>query len=324
MDKRIFTFDEASHTYTDDKNFAYTSVTTCTGKYKPVFDAKGNARRLAREGQGHYAGMTEKEILKSWEKITDHALDKGNARHDYLENGVKTSTGFKEEWNKIKKPRGRIYTLADIKENHKYGLVDLDLLADLIGVRYPKVWEAIKWYVDRDYKFYSEIVVYDTKHLISGMIDLMAIHSSGKFVIIDWKTNKHDIVFKSGYWKKDKEKQYTGTWIDKREYMLAPLDSIENCNGNQYAMQLSTYARLAENFGFKYEYMILTHIREHYQLNAYGRPIIGKDGMFIPIPELGERVEFHSIPYYKAPVENMMNHHYNKTIGNYGMQFKIY
>lgn len=324
MNKRSFNFDKNSHTYTDDRNYAYTSVTTVIHKYVPPFDRVKHAKRLARNGKGHYEGKGWREILSMWDTVTDTALDKGNNRHDYLEQGVKTSSGFQINYKSLSRSANETYTIQDILIDHDYGLVDLVMLEQEIGIKYPKIWEAISYYVNLGFRVYSEIVVYDDKYLISGMIDLLLVHPDKRFVIIDWKTNKHDIVFKSGYFKRDADQQTTSQWISKSEYFLAPLDSLEYCNGNVYAMQLSLYSRLAEKFGLTFEYIVLCHIREHYQLNKYGMPYRDSNGQFITIPELGERVEFHGIPFYKGYVDTMVNHHYNKTTGIYGMQGKIF
>jgi len=324
MDKRTFNFNEKEHTYTDDRNYAYTSVTTLIHKYVPVFDRVKHAKRLARTGKGHYQGKSWREILRMWDEVTDTALTKGNDRHDFVEKGVKNSSGFTENWEKLSRGHGNMYTVGDILEDHNYGLVDLVLLEQEIGIRYPKIWEAVAYYVNLGFRVYSEIVVYDDKYLVSGMIDLLLVHPDGRFVIIDWKTNKHDIVFEAGYYKRDEHQQTTSQWVKKSEYFLAPLDGLELCNGNTYAMQLSLYARLVEKFGLKFEYIILCHIREHYQSNKYGMPLKDDRGQYITIPELGERVQFHDIPFYRGHVDTMMNHNYNKTTGIYGMQGKIF
>jgi len=324
MNKRIFTFDEGQHIYTDDRNFAYTSVTTLIHEYVPQFDSLKHAKRLSRSGKGHYAGKSYKEILAMWEEVTDDALTKGNNRHNFLEDNVKEATGFSEQWKTIKRAPGQMYTVSDILEDHKYGLMDLDKLEQTVGIRYPKIWEAIKYYVDRGFRVYSEIVVYDEKYLISGMIDLLLVHPDRRFVIIDWKTNKHDMLFESGYFKRDEHQQTTREWMKKSEYFKAPLDGLEHCNGNVYSMQLSLYSRLAEKLGLKLEYVIIAHIREHYQANKYGMPLRDGKGKYITIPELGERVDFHAINYYKGHVDNMMNHYFNTTMGIYGNQQKMF
>ena len=324
MGKRLFVFDPTEHKYTDDRNYAYTSVTTLIHKYCPPFDRVKHAKRLARTGKGHYVGKSWREILTMWDTVTDTALDKGNARHDFLEEGVKQSTGFIDNWKSISRDPKEMYTIEDILEHHEYGLVDLLLLEKAIGVKYPKIWEAITYYVNRGFKVYSEIIVFEDKYLVSGMIDLLLVHSDKRFVIIDWKTNKHDIKFEAGYYKRDDEQQTLNQWVSKTEKFLAPLDSLDYCNGNTYAMQLSTYARLVEKFGFKFEYIILCHIREHYQLNKYGMPYRNSEGQFITIPELGERITFLDIPFYRGHVDSMLNHNYNKTVGIYGMQGKMF
>lgn len=315
---RTLIFNEKAHSYKDDRDYSYTSVTTLVHKYVPEFDTVKAAKSCARKGQGRYSGKTYKEIIEMWNNVTDTALDKGNNRHNFLEAGVKDATGFDAAFRKIQRGEGQMYTVPDIMQNHDYGLADLDKLSSLIGVRYPKIWEAFEHYTKLGFKVYSEIVVYDEDYLVSGMIDILLVHPDGRFVILDWKTNKHDMKFEAGYYRRDSNQQYTDEWVAKTEYMKAPLDGMQHCNGNVYSMQLSTYARLCEKFGLKLEYIILAHIRENYQLNKYGMPYTDDNGLYIPIPEMGERVEFHPIRYYKGHVDSIMNHNYNKGMGLFG------
>ncbi len=46
--------------------------------------------------------------------------------------------------------------------------------------------------------------------------------------------------------RKTKPVQLTSEWCNTHEMMLPPFSHLENCNGNHYTIQLSTYARMVE------------------------------------------------------------------------------
>lgn len=74
-------FDEASHTYTDtETGKQLISVTTLLGKYKPKFDAIGNATRIAKR-----EGVHVDFILEQWEETKREACDYGTHIHKVME-----------------------------------------------------------------------------------------------------------------------------------------------------------------------------------------------------------------------------------------------
>jgi hypothetical protein len=74
-------FDEASHTYTDtETGKQLISVTTLLGKYKPKFDAIGNATRVAKR-----EGVHVDFILEQWEETKNKACDYGTHIHKVME-----------------------------------------------------------------------------------------------------------------------------------------------------------------------------------------------------------------------------------------------
>jgi len=321
MEKRILYFYPDNHRYTDDANRDYISVTTLIDEYVPKFDKKKMAREMARRGKGIYKGKSTGEIINMWNDITENALDKGNRKHNRLEENVKDTNNFNKAIKTLiyrDTTSNRLYTIDDIMVDHSYGSVDLPRFKELIYEDYPKIYDAIKYYVDRGYKAYPELGIYNSDFNITGLIDLPLVNFDlGKFVVLDWKTNKHDMKFESGYYKKDNDLQYTDKWVKSYKHFLAPLDGLEYCTGNKYSMQLSTYSRLLEYFGFTCEGIILVHIRDAYVLNKYGMPFRDETGDFIVDTTKKERVELHWINYMRQNVNNMINHYYNKTVGAY-------
>lgn len=291
--KRKIYFNEEAHKYTDDLGNAYTSTTTVIGKYKDKFDADYWAKYCARQGKGKYKGLNEKQIKNQWKEINKEACEKGTKKHNYLETTIKGFTNYKICENNF--INDRIYTIDDIMVDHDYGAVSLDkFITSGIKDKYPTIFQALEYYDKLGCKIYAEIGVYNYDWLISGLIDLLVVNHNEKwFVILDWKTNKKTIKFRSGYFKKDAFGDVTEDYVYKPVYFKTPLNTLEYCSGNEYSMQLSTYSKLVETFGFTYKNIHLAHIRD---VNNNGDPI-------------DETVEWYPMKYLKNHVELMIDHH---------------
>jgi hypothetical protein len=114
---------------------------------------------------------------------------------------------------------------------------------------------------------YPEHMVYLRSAGICGQSDLVEI-VNGRVNIIDYKTNK----------KIDTE-SYTD-WEGKSEKMLPPIDSLDDCNFNHYALQLSIYMYiiLKHNPKLKPGKIFIHHIVfEVEKENEWGYPITKKD-----------------------------------------------
>ena len=280
-------FDEEKHRYTDNNDNEYISTTTIIGKYAPKFDKKYWARKKAKE-----CGVSEKEILKQWDQIRDEACERGTNTHNGIENAIKDVSKFKET--------GRYITVADIPYMN-IQLLDVDKFREATDNKYEEIYRVFDFYTERGYTIYSEIGVFDPMLLISGTIDILCIRPTD-FVVLDWKTNRDGLKFKSGYYKKDKTTipaQLTDEWVDKDEKMLAPLNHLAECNGSHYTMQLSIYARLVVRIlEIPCTGLGLCHIGSPFYLNDYGQPKRFNDGYHID--ELGtETVTWYRINYLR-------------------------
>lgn len=293
-------FDEGPHRYTDTNGNEYISVTTIIGNYVPKFDAKYWARKKAKE-----QGVSEKEILRQWDKIKNEACDRGTITHNGIENAIKDVSKFKEAIKYLQQIEGgRCITLADIPALTPVPL-DVDKFIEATENKYPEIYRVFQFYTDKGYTIYSEIGVFDPTLLISGTIDIFCYRPTD-FVILDWKTNRGGLQFESGYFKKDKTtipNQLTNEWVRKSEKMLPPLNHLDECNGSHYTMQLSIYARLAERIlEIPCTGLGLCHIGSPFILNNYGQPFRDKDGYHID-PNGEETVNWYRINYLNVEAD---------------------
>lgn len=286
-------FDEGPHKYTDNNGNEYISVTTIIGNYVPKFDAEYWSRKKAKE-----QGVSQKEILKQWDKIKKEACDRGNVTHNGIEDAIKDVSKFKEAIKYLQQAEGRCVTLADIPDLTPVPL-DIDKFIEATNNKYPEIYRVFQYYTERGYTIYSEIGVFEPTLLLSGTIDIFCYRPTD-FVVLDWKTNRGGLQFESGYFKKDKTtipNQLTNEWVRKSEKMLPPLNHLDECNGSHYTMQLSIYARLAERIlEIPCTGLGLCHIGSPFILNAYGQPFRDKDGYHVD-PDGKETVTWYRINY---------------------------
>ena len=296
-------FDEGPHKYTDTYGNEYISVTTIIGNYSPKFDKDYWLHKKAKE-----LGITEKELAKRWQDITDEACTRGSHTHNGLEDGIKGSSMFKDAIKYLNQiETGRCITVADIP-NLKARPLDIEKFKEATNNKYPKIYEVFDFYISRGYTIYSEIGVFLPNLLISGTIDVLAIKSD-RFVILDWKTNKDGLHFTSGYYKKDKTckpVQLTNNWVEKDEKMLPPFNTLPECNGSHYTIQLSTYARMVELIlGIPCVGCGLCHIGTPFKLNKYGMPYRDEKGLYEIDKNGEETVNWYHINYIRDMVDAM-------------------
>jgi ATP-dependent exoDNAse (exonuclease V) beta subunit len=147
------TFDPAAHSYTDNHNTPYVSVTTLVKAFFPPFDANAAAGRVAaREGR------LEMEILTEWNRKRDASATYGTNVHAYAEALV-------QDWTRP--------APATEREQRAFGIVDraLDMLSEV-------------------YDFLAaEQIIFDPLFSVAGTVDLLARNrTTGALAILDWKT----------------------------------------------------------------------------------------------------------------------------------------
>ena len=84
-----------------------------------------------------------------------------------------------------------------------------------------------------DINVLSEVIVYSTDLKIAGTMDILALDkTTGRYELIDWKTSKKIKSVSYGY-------KMGTSWAT---------DAVMDCNFNHYALQLSLYRYLLENY----------------------------------------------------------------------------
>lgn len=247
---RNISFNEALHQYTDEESFVYTSVTTKIKSVEQAFDKEYWSLYKANE-----RGVTQEEILKEWEEINKISCDKGTIIHKKLEDSI----------NNVYHKEFPLYRGNESGRLWKKEIKDLDSLANS-DLRFISIdiYNYLVILINNGWTLYTEYRVYLQEHLIAGTIDLLAIKGDD-FIIVDWKTNKDELHFKSGYYKKKWQggvKVKTTEWVDKKEYFLKPLGHLEYCKGNIYSLQLSMYAYIMKEWEYKLKGLVLYHIRD--------------------------------------------------------------
>lgn len=248
LEKRIISFDEASHTYKDEFKNPYISVTTLIKKCCPEFNTEFWSKYKADQ-----LGTTATLIKASWKDISDKSIVKGNGEHKLLEDSINDANGkAKFDYDGSYKPTMGLGKIQ-INQTNIYVLQNSPL-----AKKYPKIYQFLKKHIEDGWTLYAERRVYLAEYLVAGTIDCLLV--KGKlFMIVDWKTNKDKLMFKSGYFKKVGGVK-TDIWIDKKEYMFKPLDRIEHCKGKIYTVQLSLYAKILELWGYKCVGLHLFHL----------------------------------------------------------------
>lgn len=262
MIKRTIIFNEALHTYTDEENNPYTSVTTLIGEYTPKFNEKYWSKYKADE-----AGIPQQQVLDNWKDIKDFACAKGTEEHKLLEDSINNS--IVNEPRIIYQPKESLFITALNKlAGHEFTNVNIDILANSnLAKKYPTIFEFLKSKIDQGFKLYVEKRTYSFEHLVAGTIDCLLVKGR-QFMIVDWKTNKDELKFKSGYYKKINGIKST-EWVDTNECMLGPLKHLAHCKGTIYTMQLSLYAYILELWGLQCIGLILYHIRDSIVPKSY-------------------------------------------------------
>ena len=303
----ILSFDPHEHKYTDNVGTEYTSVTTKISEYHDHFDIKAVARACEKIGRNaehpkylKYRGKNRHQLAKEWEITKKVACARGNKKHNFLEDSVNASNGYRKII-KSKLKKGRIYTILDILNEPKLGEVNLEFFIKTgIQIKYPEIFELIAAFVNNGYKIFSEVCVFCPEYGIAGLIDILAI-KDGHFVIIDWKTNRDDIRAESGYFDKDAQGNRTGEFIRDHKTFGFPLQHIPASVKSKYTFQLSMYDYLVELTGLKQQANILCHIR-HETYTEYDKKVLAN-------PELlgREKVDIMPIEYWHKDTIAMLD-----------------
>jgi len=281
-------FDEPTHKYYDVNGNVYISCTQLIERFDFEFDKEfwANAKAVEYIFTNRYnyeiwnnqkkelgyeklisiclkgikpevLNQAKEKILTNWKDTTIIACDKGNLIHNQLEDSIHLITKYSNTSD-----NKQIRTVTDVLNDNTNQLLTIDDLKNtVIYHNYKPIFEYLCNKINDGFSLYAEVGVYDTTTLISGRIDLVLINNNTKeFEILDWKTNKDELHFESGYYKK-KNGIKTNTWIKTNDCLRFPINHLSKSKGSKYTLQLSLYAYLMELYGFKCVGLTLCHIR---------------------------------------------------------------
>lgn len=296
MELRNISFNEAEHSYKDEMGNRYISVTQLLSKITPEFnrrfwlmykalespnkkmraDVANNKIYIDNIGYDVDILYTKPDVIKKikaidseWEEVKEEACAKGTREHNYLENCINGVSGTGDvKYNDI---------VIGGKTDYKLKISTLiELEKSTLKETHYFVYNKLKEFISQGFTIFSEKRVYSAKYKIAGTIDVLVFnHQTKEFYILDWKTNKREIKFTSGYFKKTwigGIKVETTEYIIKDERLHYPVNHLQKCKGIEYSLQLSLYAHLCEEFGLKCKGLLLCHLRDG-QTIPYNYPI---------------------------------------------------
>lgn len=255
-------FDEENHKYFNKDKEEYISVTKLIGLYKHEFDKEYWSLYKAYEKFKNY----DKEQMKSF-RISNNVLLSDSADkllsvipESERDEVLKLKEEIKNEWDKKNKEsieKGK--KIHKAKEEH-----------DLTNNQAKKFIDSLETTRIPAGK-YVEIMLYNHKYKIAGTADSVMVDKHENVTIVDYKSNNQ---LKSTSYK----------------MMKPPLDSLPDCNFTHYSLQLSIYAYMLEEFGYKIKSLQIYHVKE------------------------GRTDAMYEIPYVRLTVEEMLNH-YSEVYG---------
>lgn len=275
-------FKSDKHIYINDSGKRYISGTAFVGLFKQPFDSDFWSKYKAIE-----ALLTESEKLDVFKELKLHFLKTDEKE---IFNNIKTLQAFlgekyiivKEEfeekvqriqadWKKasdVSKEKGSAFhDKQEQKYREKYNHPD-----DFSGynLKYPNL-------IADKFTSYPELRLYNHEYKIAGSADLVTVFKNGEFDIIDYKTSK-TIKFES----------YKNPFTGKSQMMKEPISDIPDCNGAHYMLQISLYAWMLEQLGYKPRELAIEHVVFD------GEDVIRK---------------IHPVPYAKKAIELMLEHY---------------
>ena len=269
-------FNAKDHSYKSleaEEKIDWISVTTLVSHFKKPFDAKKIAEKVSKNKRSKWYGIEPKKIQEIWEAEADRAVTLGTYYHNQREEDL--------------------CALASIEREGKTVPIIAPVPLTESGIKMApsqKLEEGV----------YPEHMVYLKSAGICGQSDLVEV-VNGKVNIIDYKTNKEI-----------KTESFVN-WEGASDKMMFPIDNLDDCNFNHYAIQLSVYMYmiLKHNPKLKPGRIFIHHVTfEVESEDEFGYPIIKKD----PIGEpMVKEVIPMAVPYLVDEVTALM--HYIKENG---------
>ena len=269
-------FNAKDHSYKSleaEEKIDWISVTTLVSHFKKPFDAKKIAEKVSKNKRSKWYGIEPKKIQEIWESEADRAVTLGTYYHNQREEDL--------------------CALASIEREGKTVPIIAPVPLTESGIKMApsqKLEEGV----------YPEHMVYLKSAGICGQSDLVEV-VNGKVNIIDYKTNKEI-----------KTESFVN-WEGASDKMMFPIDNLDDCNFNHYAIQLSVYMYmiLKHNPKLKPGRIFIHHVTfEVESEDEFGYPIVKRDHAGEPVVK---EVIPMAVPYLVDEVTALM--HYIKENG---------
>lgn len=235
------------------------SVSRFTDEFKPKVDWKEVAKRSAAKLTKAGTPTTVEQLLQKWANKRDKSAEAGTLFHQIKEQELLNTINPEFYGIECKQEE------ASYEDGHKVSIPISELQNNTV---------------------YPELMTYDLDHMICGQAD--------KVIVVKNTINVWD-------YKTDMEISFVGwsnQWTSPRK-LLKPLDHLDDCNGNIYAIKMSLYMYMlwkANKGKFKPGELIIEHVtlkrdqeNDNIPMIEDGRPVI-LDIKQIKLPYLKKEV----------------------------------
>lgn len=277
-------FTEDGHKYTNDTGERYTSVTSLISQYHEEFDKDFWSMYKAAERILSVDQIEEwKELKMAYLKSEDKKTFLKAVRE--IPNILKVQDDIIGEWRKTNKDATDYGSDFHNSQENKYRKAYKSSLVQGEDISFP-------FLCNKDNRgVFLELYVYNHELKLAGAIDRVRVWKNGSFEIVDFKTNRK-LVFDT--WK--------NPWTGSKAMMKYPLDHLPDCNYSHYTMQLSLYAWMLEQLGYKHKISKILHVV----------PVTIQKQRIGDLEDIVQQKCFRRIPYTvvyrKDEVEAMLKH----------------
>lgn len=237
-------FEEEGHKYFNQEGERYTSVTTLIHEYTGGFDEHfwSHYKAAQRMIEG-----PEPEKWRDWKMGYLKSGDKGAflAKALSLPGIEGQRRALIKEWRANNKRATDYGSAFHDSQEAKYRKAYNSPQVQGRDIAYP----ALLPENHEGNGVHLELYVYHHGLRLAGAIDRARVFSNGEFEIVDFKSNK---ALKFDTWQ--------NPWTGHKDMMKAPLGHLPDCNYSHYTMQLSLYAWMLEQLGYRCRMLKILHI----------------------------------------------------------------
>lgn len=246
----------------------------------------------------YYWGQKELTSVSKWTKHFEKPKDWDAIAKKYAKKNGETQEYWQAKWKAKGEASTKVGTLFhEIRENELLGLDKFQYLDTVCNILSCQTVDNIKYSIPIQNLPYNtvfpELMIYDLENGLCGQSDKVIVTDTHVHVL-DFKTDK-EILFKA----------FSSQWV-KPEKLAYPLEHLDNCNGNIYALKMSAYMYMLwkQNKHLKPGKLILEHIT--LERDEEGIPVL-KEGLPVILAE--KEIE---LPYLKKEVIAMMEYYKNQ------------